>query len=94
MRGRKTLLVGAFAAGALFAATNAWAHVRISPDVSLSKQLQLYSLAVPTEKEGVTTTQVVLTVPPASRSTRLCPARAGSVPCSPRGQARTPSSRR
>ena len=48
---------------ALVAASAASAHARISPAVSLSKQLQLYSLAVPTEKTGVRTTKVVLTVP-------------------------------
>jgi uncharacterized protein YcnI len=53
----------AVAAVALVAAAGASAHARISPAVSLSKELQLYSLAVPTEKEGKTTTQVVLTVP-------------------------------
>jgi uncharacterized protein YcnI len=63
VRGRKPLLVCAFAAGVLFAAPNAWAHARISPEVSLMKQSEVYSLAVPTEKEGVTTTRVVLTVP-------------------------------
>ncbi len=39
------------------------AHARVSPAVSLSKQLQLYSLAVPTEKENLTTKKIVLTVP-------------------------------
>jgi uncharacterized protein YcnI len=39
------------------------AHARISPAVSLSGKLQLYSLAVPTEKSGLTTAKVVLTVP-------------------------------
>lgn len=63
MRGRRALLVCAFAVLALATAGSAWAHARISPEVSLSKQLQLYNLAVPTEKEGVETTQVVLTVP-------------------------------
>ena len=48
---------------ALVAASAASAHARISPAVSLSKELQLYSLAVPTEKEGATTTKIVLTVP-------------------------------
>ncbi len=58
-----------FALGALVAlvalvtAAAASAHARISPAVSLSNELQLYSLAVPTEKEGKTTTQIVLTVP-------------------------------
>jgi uncharacterized protein YcnI len=48
---------------ALVFAAAASAHARISPAVSLSNQLQLFSLAVPTEKEGATTSQVVLTVP-------------------------------
>jgi uncharacterized protein YcnI len=41
----------------------AWAHAEITPDVSLTGKLQLYSLAVPTEKEGATTTSVELTLP-------------------------------
>jgi uncharacterized protein YcnI len=40
------------------------AHARISPPVSVVNKLQLYSLAVPTEKDGVTTTKLVMTVPP------------------------------
>ncbi len=39
------------------------AHAIVAPSVSLSGKLQLYSLVVPTEKEGVTTSKVVLTVP-------------------------------
>jgi len=39
------------------------AHARVSPAVSLSGKLQLYSLAVPTEKENLTTAKIVLTVP-------------------------------
>jgi uncharacterized protein YcnI len=39
------------------------AHARVSPAVSLSGKLQLYSLAIPTEKEGLTTRKVVMTVP-------------------------------
>jgi uncharacterized protein YcnI len=39
------------------------AHARISPAVSLANKLQLYSLSVPTEKSGLTTTKLVLTVP-------------------------------
>jgi uncharacterized protein YcnI len=39
------------------------AHARVSPAVSVSNQLQLYSLAVPTEKSNVTTRKVVMTVP-------------------------------
>jgi uncharacterized protein YcnI len=39
------------------------AHARLSPAVSLANKLQLYSLAVPTEKSGLTTTKLVMTVP-------------------------------
>jgi uncharacterized protein YcnI len=61
---RNRLALGVLVAlAALVTAATASAHARISPAVSLSKELQLYSLAVPTEKEGKTTTQIVLTVP-------------------------------
>jgi uncharacterized protein YcnI len=62
-------LRGRTARGALMVAiglvvpTAASAHARISPPVSVAGKLQLYSLAVPTEKEGLTTTAIVLTVP-------------------------------
>jgi uncharacterized protein YcnI len=42
---------------------SALGHARVSPAVSLSGQLQLYSLAVPTEKANLTTRKVVMTVP-------------------------------
>jgi uncharacterized protein YcnI len=54
--------VSALAVG-LVLAPAALAHARVSPAVSLAGKLQLYSLAVPTEKEGLTTTKIVLTVP-------------------------------
>jgi uncharacterized protein YcnI len=60
---RAAVSLAAVAAVALVVVAAASAHARISPAVSLSNQLQLYSLAVPTEKENATTTQVVLTVP-------------------------------
>ena len=47
---------------ALATASAAFAHAHVSPPVSVTGT-QLYSLAVPTEKAGVTTTKVVLTVP-------------------------------
>jgi uncharacterized protein YcnI len=50
-------------AATLALAASASAHARISPAVSVSGKLQLYSLAVPTEKSGATTTKIVLTVP-------------------------------
>jgi uncharacterized protein YcnI len=59
----RAIALAAVAAAALVVAASAAAHARISPSVGLSRQLELYSLAVPTEKEGKTTTKVVLTVP-------------------------------
>jgi uncharacterized protein YcnI len=50
-------------AAGLVAPVAALAHAEVSPKVSLCKKLQLYSLAVPTEKSGLTTTKVVMTVP-------------------------------
>ncbi len=60
---RTTFTVLAASATALILAASASAHARVSPAVSLSKQLQLYSLAVPTEKANLTTTKIVMTVP-------------------------------
>jgi uncharacterized protein YcnI len=61
---RKALLSAAVVVlAALAFAASASAHARMSPAVSLSNELQLYSLAIPTEKENATTTQIVLTVP-------------------------------
>lgn len=59
---KKTIRI-AVAAAALAFAGPAFAHARVSPAVSLSGKLQLYSLAVPTEKSNATTTKIVLTVP-------------------------------
>jgi len=61
-RGR-VLAVVLVTVAALVATGSAWAHARISPPVSLAKELQLYSLAAPTEKENLTTKKIVLTVP-------------------------------
>jgi uncharacterized protein YcnI len=55
------LLIALALSGVLAAA--AAAHASVSPAVSLAGELQLYSLAVPTEKERAATTKVVLTVP-------------------------------
>jgi len=60
---RLAVALAATASVALLATTSAFAHARISPAVSLANELQLFSLAVPTEEEGKTTTQIVLTVP-------------------------------
>jgi uncharacterized protein YcnI len=50
-------------AAALIVPAVALAHARVSPAVSLSGELQLYSLVVPTEKSNVTTSKIVMTVP-------------------------------
>ena len=55
--------LGVVAGAALVLASSAFAHARVSPPVSLAKELQLYSLAVPTEKANLTTSKIVLTVP-------------------------------
>jgi uncharacterized protein YcnI len=59
----RALVCAAAAAGSLAVAGSAWAHAEISPPVTKSKTLQLFTLAVPTEKERLTTTKVELTVP-------------------------------
>ncbi len=63
LRSRRVVATGLAVAAALVLASTASAHARVSPAVSLAKELQLYSLAVPTEKENLTTTKIVLTVP-------------------------------
>ena len=55
---RRRWLVALVVAGAgLLLPAVASAHARVSPAVSVASKLQLYSLAVPTEKSGLTTTQ-------------------------------------
>jgi uncharacterized protein YcnI len=64
--GRRPVLTIAIAiaiAIAMITPALASAHARVSPAVSLSGKLQLYSLAVPTEKSGLTTSKIVMTVP-------------------------------
>jgi uncharacterized protein YcnI len=57
--------LGAFAALALlgFGAAQTQAHAVVSPPVALSGKLQQFSLSVPTEKEGATTTKIELDLP-------------------------------
>jgi len=63
-RVRARALVGAaVAAVGLTVVSSAWAHAEISPPVTTSKTLQLFTLAVPTEKEGLTTTKIEMTPP-------------------------------
>jgi uncharacterized protein YcnI len=61
---RQRLPVLALAAvAALVVAAGASAHAIVSPPVAKEKVLQQFTLSVPTEKEGATTTTVELTVP-------------------------------
>jgi len=61
---RKAVLIGAVGVlAALVFAASASAHARMSPSISLANELQLYSLAIPTEKANAYTTKIVLTLP-------------------------------
>lgn len=60
---KRAFALVAVAAVALAAAGSASPHPHISPPVALAQAGQLFTLDVPTEKEGVRTTAVVLTVP-------------------------------
>jgi uncharacterized protein YcnI len=61
---KKHLALGALAAlAALAYAESAYAHAHVSPPVALAKEGQVFTLAVPTEKEGATTTSIELTLP-------------------------------
>ena len=51
------------ALAALATSTSAFAHAHVSPPVALAKEGQVFTLAVPTEKENAMTTTVELTLP-------------------------------
>ena len=58
------VLLAAAAAGAMLAlASDAFAHAIVSPPVAKSKVSQQFTLSVPTEEEGATTTEIELTLP-------------------------------
>jgi uncharacterized protein YcnI len=61
---KRALVLGVAAGltGLTFTAS-AFAHAEVSPKVAVAKELQLFTLAVPTEKENATTTTVELTPP-------------------------------
>ena len=61
---RNRIALGALVAlAALVCAASAFAHAQVSPPVALSGKGQVFTLAVPTEKEGQTTTSIELTPP-------------------------------
>jgi uncharacterized protein YcnI len=56
-------LAAVVALAAVFVAASADAHARVSPPIALNNEGQVFTLAVPTEKEGATTTTIELTPP-------------------------------
>ena len=50
--------------GALVFASTALAHAIVSPSVVVAKRSEVFTLAVPTEKENATTTKIEFTPPP------------------------------
>jgi uncharacterized protein YcnI len=56
-------LVALVALAALTFSASALAHARLSPPVGLAKQLQIFTLTVPTERENALTATVELTLP-------------------------------
>jgi uncharacterized protein YcnI len=59
---RASVLLAALATG-LFTSSSAWAHAHVSPPVVKAKESQVFTLAVPTEKEDANTTKIELTPP-------------------------------
>jgi uncharacterized protein YcnI len=59
----RTALAATAAAVTLVFADGAFAHAIVSPPVAKAKVAQQFTLSVPTEEEGATTTTVELTVP-------------------------------
>jgi uncharacterized protein YcnI len=59
----RVTVFGLSAVSALVVATAALAHAHVSPPVVLANESQVFTLAVPTEKEGATTTTIEMTPP-------------------------------
>jgi len=60
---KRLLAVASVVVAALAFASAAFAHAEMSPPVALTNHLQLFTLAVPTEKENAVTTTIELTPP-------------------------------
>ena len=76
-RRTRTGVLALAAVAALVVAAAASAHAIVSPAVALDKKLQQFTLSVPTEKEGLTTTEIELTVPSGFAIDSFEPAPAG-----------------
>jgi uncharacterized protein YcnI len=61
--GTRLVLVALASIAALVVAASASAHAKVSPPVVLAKMAQVFTLAVPTEKENASTTKIELTLP-------------------------------
>jgi uncharacterized protein YcnI len=61
--GTRIALGALVALGALTITAAASAHARVSPGVAQAKQLEVFTLAVPTEKENAATTSIEFTPP-------------------------------
>ena len=59
----RTALSALVALAALLFSSTAWAHAHVSPPTALAQESQVFTLAVPTEKENATTTTIELTPP-------------------------------
>ena len=60
---RRLIIYPLATVAALLAASAAWAHAEVSPSITAAKHAQVFTLAVPTEKEDNATTQIEMTVP-------------------------------
>jgi uncharacterized protein YcnI len=60
---KRSLVVPLAALAALVFAASAFAHAHVSPPIVPTSESQVFTLAVPTEKENATTTKVELTPP-------------------------------
>jgi len=60
---KRLAILALTAAGALVVAGSAAAHAELSPPLVLAGAAQVFTLAVPTEKEGAATTGIELTLP-------------------------------
>jgi len=60
---RKAVVMAAATVGALVLVPAAFGHAVMSPPVAKAKVLQQFTLSVPTEEEGATTTSIELTLP-------------------------------
>ena len=59
---RAAVVLGVLVA-ALAASSSAWAHAHLSPPVVLAKESQVFTVAVPNEKDDADTTQIEVTPP-------------------------------